>query len=211
MSYLNPLQLTDWRRKVFALYSDIRASNQSPEALKQMWVHFRAVKDDLFWNHPMTPLMAEQQAAVQTAPFFDYDPSYSVWGTFNTDVLAYTLDTELATDGTFHYTRVAEVEFVLHGKPHMLNMYWIDGYGGALYLPFGDTTNGKATYGGGRYLYDAIKGADLGSKGGKILLDFNFAYNPSCAYNHLWSCPLPPAENKLQIPIEAGELAFPDV
>ena len=210
MANLDPLQLTDWRRTISALYAEIRANNQTSEQRKQMWEHFRQVKDQLFWNHPMTPLMPEQQSLTDTAPFFEYDSDYAVWGKFNTDVLQYTLDTQLAADGEFAYTRVAEIDFELKGEANLLNMYWIDGYGGALYLPFGDSTNGKETYGGGRYLYDAIKGADLGSNGDQILLDFNFAYNPSCAYNHLWSCPLPPAENKLLIPILAGEKSFPE-
>ncbi len=210
MTLLNPLQLTDWRRTISKVYADIRATNQDPQKLQASWAMFRSVKDGLFWNHPMTPLMAEQQALTDSAPFYDYDPEFAVWGTFNTDVLQYTLETQLAADGIFSYTRVAEIDFELKGKAYHLNMFWIDGYGGALYLPFGDATNGKTTYGGGRYLYDAIKGADLGTHGDQILLDFNFAYNPSCAYNHLWSCPLPPAENKLELMIEAGEKAFPD-
>ncbi len=209
MANLNPLQLTDWRRTIFELYAEIRKHNQTPAELRQKWIEFRSVKDNLFWYHPMTPLMPEQQALTNTAPFYEYDPSYCIWGRFNTDVEQYTLDTELAADGLFKYTRVAEIDFELHGTAQTLNMYWIDGYGGALYLPFADATSGQTTYGGGRYLYDAIKGADLGTRGDQILLDFNFAYNPSCAYNHLWSCPLPPAENRLAIPIEAGEQSFP--
>ncbi len=210
MAYLNPLQLTDWRRTISQAYKEIREVNQDPQQLHKQWFKFRATKDKLYWHHPMTPLMKAQQENIWSTPFYDYDPGYSVWGTFNTNVETYTLETELAADGKFSYTRVAEIAFELKGKPLKLNMYWIDGYGGALYLPFGDLTNGKTTYGGGRYLYDAIKGADLGSRGDQILLDFNFAYNPSCAYNHLWSCPLPPAENKLSIGIEAGEKSFPE-
>ena len=111
MATLDPLQLTDWRRTIAKLYADIRENNRTPEQRKEMWEHFRAVKDDLFWNHPMTPLMPEQQALTNTAPFFDYDPEYAVWGTFNTDGLQYTLETQLAVDGTFFYTRVAEIDF----------------------------------------------------------------------------------------------------
>jgi uncharacterized protein (DUF1684 family) len=74
-----------------------------------------------------------------------------------------------------------------------------------VFLSFRDATGGKSTYGGGRYLYDTIKGADLGTVGGEILLDFNYAYHPSCHYNPLWVCPLAPPENRLRFPIEAGE------
>ncbi|HET6230785.1 MAG TPA: DUF1684 domain-containing protein, partial [Longimicrobiaceae bacterium] len=72
-------------------------------------------------------------------------------------------------------------------------------------LPFADATSGVDTYGGGRYLYDTIKGADLGAHERTIVLDFNFAYNPSCAYDERWSCPLAPAENRLGFEVRAGE------
>ena len=190
------------------MYADIRESNGDSQSLQSAWERFRSTKDDLFAHHPMTPLTAEQRAGFSTIPFYDYNPDYSVWAHLNIAVEQYTLDTELDVDGLFRYTRVGELAFELAGTQQKLNLYMIEGYGGALYLPFGDATNGQATYGGGRYLYDAIKGADLGSQGGKLLLDFNFAYNPSCAYNYMWSCPLPPAENRLPVPIEVGEKNF---
>ena len=86
-----------------------------------------------------------------------------------------------------------------------LSLFWIQGYGGGLFLPFADSTNRATTYGGGRYLYDTIKGADLGSVNAELILDFNFAYNPSCAYSPRWMCPLAPQENRLAIPVLAGE------
>ena len=92
--------------------------------------------------------------------------------------------------------------------PAHLNLYWIEGYGGGLFLPFRDATNGRVSYGGGRYLYDTIKGADLGAGSESVLLDFNFAYNPSCAYNDRWVCPLSPPENWLPQAIRAGEKSF---
>jgi uncharacterized protein (DUF1684 family) len=81
----------------------------------------------------------------------------------------------------------------------------VRGYGGGLWLPFSDASSGTQTYGGGRYLYDTIKGADLGIAGSDILIDFNFAYNPSCAYDVRWSCPLSPLENRLPVEVGAGE------
>ncbi|HEX2293734.1 MAG TPA: DUF1684 domain-containing protein, partial [Actinomycetota bacterium] len=80
-----------------------------------------------------------------------------------------------------------------------------DGYGGGLFLPFRDATSGRSTYGAGRYLYDTIKGADLGAEDGRLVLDFNFAYNPSCAYDPRWACPLAPPSNRLDVAVEAGE------
>jgi uncharacterized protein (DUF1684 family) len=88
---------------------------------------------------------------------------------------------------------------------HRLALYWLEAYGGGVFLPFRDETSGTETYGAGRYLLDTVKGADLGEEGGRLVLDFNLAYNPSCAYDPRWACPLAPPENRLTIPIRAGE------
>lgn len=90
-----------------------------------------------------------------------------------------------------------------------LALFWIDVYGGGLFVPFRDGTSGNGTYGGGRYLLDTVKGADLGSTAdGRLILDFNFAYHPSCHYDPRWSCPLAPRENWLAARIEAGERSY---
>jgi uncharacterized protein (DUF1684 family) len=83
----------------------------------------------------------------------------------------------------------------------------MEGYAGGLFLPFRDATNGTETYGAGRYLLDAAKSADLGGdlERGTLRLDFNFAYQPSCAFDPKWACPLAPPENWLDIPIRGGE------
>ena len=114
---------------------------------------------------------------------------------------------EIATSGddALAFTRFGSVSFEIAGLTHELELYWLDGYGGGIFLPFKDATNGAVTYGGGRYLLDTVKGADLGMDGDRMVLDFNFAYNPSCSYDPRWVCPLSPPENKLDIPIEAGE------
>jgi uncharacterized protein (DUF1684 family) len=72
-------------------------------------------------------------------------------------------------------------------------------------VPLRDATAGTTTYGAGRYLLDTVKGADLGMEGDRLVLDFNFAYNPSCAYDPRWVCPLAPPPNRLDVAIEAGE------
>ncbi len=122
------------------------------------------------------------------------------------------------------FRRAARLTFTVAGQPAALLVYWIDVYGGGLFLPFRDETSGGETYGGGRYLFDTVKGSDflrlddrqndgqndtagMGYAGGRVLLDFNYAYNPSCAYDARWGCPLAPAENRLPQPIRAGELA----
>ena len=86
-------------------------------------------------------------------------------------------------------------------------MFWLREYSGGIFVPFRDATNGTETYGGGRYLLDTAKGADLGGDAdrGTIVIDFNFAYQPSCAFDPRWSCPLAPPENRLDIAIRAGE------
>jgi uncharacterized protein (DUF1684 family) len=101
------------------------------------------------------------------------------------------------------FARTAGLDERLGGE---LTLYWLGGYGGGVFLPFRDATTGKATFGGGRYLLDGIKGADLGRDAqGRAILDFNFAYNPSCAYSARWICPLAPPENALPVAIHAGE------
>lgn len=206
MAVENPLTLTNWRQIVSEMYATIRHTPLSERAAA--WYTFRETRDALFAQHPQTPLSSAQLATFAALRYYDYDPAFAVLGRVNFDVQRETLEAELAVDGQFRYTRVAELLFEIHAVEQRLNLYWIEGYGGALYLPFGDLTNGTSTYGGGRYLFDAIKGADLGNVGEKLILDFNFAYNPSCAYNHLWSCPLPPAENRLPIGVPAGEMGF---
>ena len=86
-----------------------------------------------------------------------------------------------------------------------LELYWLEGYGGGLFLPFADATRGTETYGAGRYLLDTVKGADLGAEDGRLVLDFNFAYNPSCSYDDRWACPLTPSPNRISAPIRGGE------
>jgi uncharacterized protein (DUF1684 family) len=86
-----------------------------------------------------------------------------------------------------------------------LEVYWIDVYGGGVFIPFRDATAGTETYGAGRYLIDTVKGADLGGSGDRLVLDFNYAFHPSCAYDPRWSCPLAPPANHLAVPVRAGE------
>src|SRR5204862_7598233 len=102
-------------------------------------------------------------------------------------------------------TRFAVARFELAGAHLELELYWLEGYGGGLFLPFRDRTSGKETYGAGRYLLDTVKGADLGMEGDRLVLDFNVSYNPSCAYDPRWVCPLAPTANSLPLGITAGE------
>jgi uncharacterized protein (DUF1684 family) len=103
--------------------------------------------------------------------------------------------------------RVGWLDIPFPAGERRLGLYWIEGYGGGLFLPFRDATNGTETYAAGRYVLDAVKSADLGGNAasGTLIIDFNFAYHPSCAFDPRWACPLAPPENRLDLPIRAGE------
>ena len=202
---MNKLHLAAWRRSVAELYATVRAMPfEQREAAWQVW---RDGRDDLFWNHPLTPLNAEQVASADAVRYFPYDAGWRKIGRINHNTPHKQFTIELP-EGDLRMTRIACVTFDHARQAHTLGLYWIEGYGGGLFLPFGDLTNNKQTYGGGRYLYDAIKGADLGQIGDDIILDFNFSYNPSCGYNHQWVCPLAPPENRLRLAVEEGELGW---
>ena len=85
------------------------------------------------------------------------------------------------------------------------DVWWLEQYGGGLFMPLRDGTAGTASYGGGRYLLDTAKGADLGGTDGSLVVDLNFLYHPSCRYNDSWVCPLAPAGNTITAPVRAGE------
>jgi uncharacterized protein (DUF1684 family) len=202
----NPLALAHWRRTVAELYARVR--DAAPADQPRAWEAFRAARDELFRSHPQTPLTAEQRDRFSGLYYFPYDPGWQTIGTLDREVEPETSSLDLPADGLFQYTRVARVRFAVHGHRAELSLFWVGGYGGGLFLPFRDATQGRETYGGGRYLYDTIKGADLGAGVDEIVLDFNYAYNPSCAYNDRWVCPLSPPENSLPIAVQAGEKLF---
>lgn len=195
------ISLAGWRRETAELYAAVRESDDRPRA----WERFVNGRSQLFKEHAQTPLNARQRSALQRLAYFPYDPALRVIGRVNDDVDAEILRVELETDGLFIFQRVARIHFRLQERPLQLSLFWVLGYGGGLFLPFKDGTNGAETFGGGRYLYDTIKGADLGAYRDSIVLDFNFAYNPSCAYDARWSCPLAPPENSLPVAVRAGE------
>jgi uncharacterized protein (DUF1684 family) len=193
--------LLDWKRQIFDLYREIRLSDQPAAA----WARWRSVRDDLFATHPQSPLPADRRSGFQGLPFFDYDPAARALARV---VPAEPQRYDIATsgDGSYSFTRFAEARFELDGVDLALELYWLEGYGGGLFVPFRDATAGRTTYGAGKYVLDTVKGADLGmAPDGRLILDFNFSYNPSCAYDPKWVCPLAPPPNRLPVPIEAGE------
>ncbi len=107
------------------------------------------------------------------------------------------------TDGVVGFERAGVVRLDGVGD---LDVWWLAGYGGGLFVPVRDTRADGATYPGGRYVLDTAKGADLGGRDGRLVIDLNFAYNPSCAYDPAWACPLAPPGNIVAVPVTAGEL-----
>ncbi len=195
------LHLLDYRHKIFELYREIRATEDAAVGREL----FRKTKDEIFRNHTQSALDDEQKAAFNGLQYYDYDPAYRVNAQIDLNVEPETLTIELEGDGRFSYRRFGQVIFTIPTGTGRLSLFWINGYGGGVFLPFGDVTNRQTTYGAGRYLYDTIKGADLGTTLDSMVLDFNYAYNPSCAYNPRWVCPLAPPENRLSFPIPVGE------
>jgi uncharacterized protein len=197
---LDPLTLQDWRRRVFELYAAIRATPDPRVA----WRRWRTERDALFARHPATPLPAEVLDAFDGLPLYDYDPAARVLADAE-PAPEHTIALAGSDGTTFGARRFATARFTLGEADLGLDVYWLEGYAGGLFLPFADATSGETTYGAGRYLLDTVKGADLGTHDGRLVLDFNFAYNPSCSYDPRWSCPLAPPGNRLAVAITAGE------
>lgn len=194
------IQLADWRRRVAETYSKIRQLD--PE---QGWNAFRRERDFLLKTHPQSPLNESRRETFKELEYFPYDAQWRLMAQLEPPTTRSTIVVDLSEDGDF---RMTEIGKVLIQPDAWLSLFWVEGYGGGLFLPFADQTNGETTYGGGRYLLDEIKGADLGTQGEQIILDFNSSYNPSCVYDERWMCPLSPDQNRLPFEVVAGEKAF---
>jgi uncharacterized protein len=194
------LDLLDWKRRIFGLYAEIRVA-PDPEAAWRTW---RKVRDELFRTHPSSPIPADERSSYPGVPCFDYDPALRVLAAVEPVEPS---PTQIGSSGTeaIAFARLAVSRFELGGDELALELYWLTAYGGGLFVPFRDGTSGAETYGGGRYLLDTVKGSDLGLDGGRLVLDFNFAYNPSCSYDPRWVCPLSPPANRLPVAVRAGE------
>lgn len=197
------IDVADWRRRVFAVYELVRElSEDEPAAAHAAWVIER---DALFATHPATPLLPADHAVFSGLPVPPYDPAWRFELPVD-DADPASLDVETGTDGVVPFERVGVINVPDIGT---LDVWRLRSYGGGLFVPVKDAAAGRpdGTYGGGRYLLDTIKGADLGagSRPGTIVLDFNFAYNPSCAYDPAWACPLAPAGNTVRVDIPVGE------
>jgi uncharacterized protein len=200
---VNPFTLADWRHTVAEHYATVRALARTDGIAAA--ARFRASRTQLFLEHPDSPIAPERRAGWDGLHWYPYDAAWRIRGEIDATTPRQTFEIPLASDGVLRCTRIGRVRFAIAGQAASLAVYWFEGYGGGLWLPFSDASSSNETYGGGRYLYDTIKGADLGIAGSTIVLDFNFAYNPSCAYDDRWSCPLSPPENRLPFAVTAGE------
>lgn len=197
------LDLLEWRRTVAQLYADVRAS-PSPQKGHELW---RTGRDKLFRDHPQSPLENGDSLRDSGLPYWPYDPDLRFTSALTPPKASGSI-TVPSGDG--------DIRMVLIGHVHLpgdidadLDVWWLDQYAGGLFLPLRDGTAGTGSYGGGRYLLDSAKGAELGVQGGELVLDLNFLYHPSCRYSPEWSCPLAPAGNLVSAEIRAGEKMTP--
>ena len=198
------LDLVDWRRRVGDLYR-----TAGPDALER----FRRGRDELFRAHPQSPIEPDERDSFAGLRYFDHDPAYRVQAHVEPgDGSELVIDTG-GEDGAVRYRRAGTLVFTLGGAPCRLTVLSLIQYAGGLFVPFRDRTSGRDTYGGGRYLFDTAKNTDglvleITPGSSEVVIDFNFAYNASCAYSPRWACPLAPPENHLQVEVRAGEKVY---
>jgi uncharacterized protein (DUF1684 family) len=198
------VSLLDWKRSITGLYAKVRASPDERAAWRQ-WQDTRA---RLFREHSQSPVPEPERAGYSGPHLYDYDPSWRLLGSIE-PVESKRFELTTSTASTMAFSRFGVARAAHRDDELRLELYWLEGYGGGLFVPFADSTSGSETYGAGRYLLDTVKGADLGTEHGLLVMDFNFAYQPSCAYDPSWTCPLAPPANRLSVPVCAGERVSP--
>jgi uncharacterized protein (DUF1684 family) len=256
-SLADRLTLADWRRRIAALYVEVRAMAASDPAVAL--AHWRAVRERMFREHPQSPVPVTDRETFR-ASHFEHDPRLRIRarveavggaeaapaGAAGAGVPGVSAGAgvpgvsagagmpgvsagagepgttgvgqpALASAGLVSlpnsgddapvFRNVGLVRLALPDGERRLSVFWVTGYAGGLFIPFRDATNGRETYGAGRYLVDAAKSHDLGAdeETGELILDFNFATQPSCAFDPKWACPLAPPENRLDLEVRAGE------
>ncbi len=193
------MDVLDWRRRIAAIYREVRADPDVAHA-HRTWAEARLA---LLATHPASPVAAAERAAFAGGRVASYDPAFRFVVPINTDFEPQRREVQTGTDGVVSFERIGEVR--LHGLGS-LDLWWLASYGGGIFLPVHDATSGVTTYGGGRYLLDTTKGADLGGDVHGLVVDLNFAYQPSCAYDEAWACPLPGTGNRLAAEVPVGEM-----
>ena len=194
------LALAEWRRIVAETYAEVRVCSDPQEA-HELW---RARRDALFTGHPQSPLPADDPLRSIGLPYFPYDAAMRFVVPLQDEYDGPVRQVTSANDGTIALRRIGRVQLP---KPLGigLDVWWLQQYAGGIFMPVRDGTAGNETYGGGRYLLDTAKGADLGLEAGSLVIDFNFLYHPSCRYDSRWECPLAPEGNTTPVPIRVGE------
>jgi uncharacterized protein (DUF1684 family) len=192
------LDLWDYRRAVSDIYHSVRAGGSG----EQTWSDWKSRRDQLFATHTESPI--ENLDDFDALSYFPYDPTWRVSAAFS-QYPNEPLGLTNSDVGVTPFRRIGRLDFNVKDRDMSLTALWLDSYGGGIFVPFRDFTNGDLTYGGGRYLLDSAKGADLGRENGQVVLDFNYSFHPSCVYSSRWSCPLAPPENRLEIAVAAGE------
>lgn len=164
--------------------------------------------NEAYSNPETSILLPEDLEQFQGLDFFPIDSTYILSARFVRTPNQEPFKMPTTTSRTPIYEKYAEVYFVIGGQELKLNVYQNhelrskEEYKDYLFLPFTDLTSGEESYGGGRYLELLIPDSD------EIIIDFNQCYNPYCAYNSKYSCPIPPQENRLNMAIKAGVKAF---
>lgn len=173
---------------------------------EQRVTEWRKERDEFFKNHQRSPLLHQQKKNFTGLKYFPYDQGFAFLGPIDRYILHINnpqyYATFLTNKGTNkRYIRYGKFQFMIDGKTYAFEIYKSI-LSDMLFIPFKDLTNGKETYEGGRYIDAEIL------PGYQMVLDFNLAYHPSCAYNEKFICVLPPKENMLKIEIPAGEKNF---
>jgi uncharacterized protein (DUF1684 family) len=166
----------------------------------------RQQKDTAFRTAASSPIPVAQRAAFNGLRYFKPDAAYRVVARLTRAATPAPLPLALTGGSADAYVRWGTAEFELAGRPQKLTLLQKQGETKELFVPFTDPTNGEQTYGGGRFLDLPVPAPEAS----EITLDFNAAYSPFCAYNHEYSCPRPPADNRLTVPVPAGEQLAPE-
>jgi len=195
------LELVDYRRRVADLYRGVRVQGVDESS----WDSWRKQREHLLVTHPQSPL--NDNGDVQRPPeYFPYDSTWQIIASI--EPWSGAGEASLA-EGESTFDRIGTAQFSHKGADFSLGVYKLNSYGSGLFIPFRDETNGGETYGGGRYILDTAKSADFGRQSDQpedsLLLDFNFAYHPSCVWDPQWQCPLAPPANELSVKVAAGE------
>jgi uncharacterized protein len=205
------LDLYEYRCRVATFYSERNEAFLAGEDMERIAQRFRAERDRLFAEHSQSALDEEQKRIFQGLSYFPYRSDLRVVAEIEVESSPQQQMVVMNADEQMTMATVGRLHFAVEGQSVHLSLYWLEIYGGGLFLPFRDQSCPQESYGGGRYLFDTMKGSGPlpgGESGKQLVLDFNYAYNPSCAYNSRWVCPLAPQENRLTVAIRAGEKKF---